>query len=514
MPAQANKINFVVAGLMLGILMSSMDNTIVATSMGTIVSDLGGLGQFVWVTSAYMVTTMAGTPVFGKLSDMYGRKRFFVFGLLLFLIGSILCGLSSSIAQLSMFRAIQGIGGGAIMPIALTILFDLFPQEQRGKISGITGAVFGASSIFGPLLGAVISDHLGWHWIFYVNVPIGAVSCLLIVLFYRESVAHSRQKIDWWGAATLIGSIVCLMFALELGGGEYAWNSGAMIGLFLLFAILFAGFVFAETKAEAPIVSFRMFGNRLYAASNAAAFFYGSGFVIATVYIPIFIQGVFGGSATNSGMILMPMLIAGVVFSQIGGRLTAKTSYRNIMIGSAVLFSAGMFSFSTLSPASSRFLTTMFMIVTGMGVGMSMSVLTQSAIHHFEMRQRGAATSSVVFLRSLGMTIGITVFGIVQRNSFAGKLAEAFGTAAGIPDGAALDPRSALTPEKRVQIPPQALDKIVDALASSIAHTFLWALVPAALATVSVLLMSGDRASAATRKASKMEITSAENQSS
>lgn len=199
MVSNNSKIGFVVAGLMLGILMAAMDNTIVATAMGTIVSDLGGLDKFVWVTSAYMVAVMAGTPIFGKLSDMYGRKRFFIFGLIVFLIGSALCGLSQNIVQLSIFRAIQGIGGGALMPIAFTIVFDIFPPEKRGKMSGLFGAVFGTSSIFGPLLGAFITDSIGWHWVFYINVPIGIVSFAFIVFFYKESVEHSKQRIDWGG---------------------------------------------------------------------------------------------------------------------------------------------------------------------------------------------------------------------------------------------------------------------------------------------------------------------------
>jgi EmrB/QacA subfamily drug resistance transporter len=492
-------IRVAIAGLMLGILMSSMDNTIVAASMSTIVSELGGLDKFVWVTSAYMVSSMAGTPIFGKLSDMYGRKRFFVFGLVLFMIGSSLCGMAANIVQLSVFRAIQGIGGGAILPIAITILFDIFSPEERGKISGVTGAVFGASSIFGPLLGAIVTDHFGWHWVFYMNLPLGVVSCASIVFFYKESVTHTRQKIDWWGAAALVGTIVSLMFALELGGAAYAWSSTPIIGLLAAFVVLLAAFVLAETRAEAPIVSFGMFRSRLFAASVAAAFLYGSGFVVATVYVPLFIQGVFGGSATNAGIILMPMLVSGVLFSQIGGRLTNKTSYRRLMIGSALLFAIGVFALSTLSPASSRLLTSVYMVVTGAGIGVSMSVLTQSATHPFDIRQRGAATSSVMFLRSLGMTIGITVFGILQRNGFAAKLAAAFGGA--VPGGnAALDPRSALTPGKRAELSPHTLSAVVDALSSSIAHTFAWALIPAALAAVAVLLMPGDRAAAAGRQ--------------
>ncbi|UUZ95310.1 MFS transporter [Paenibacillus sp. P25] len=187
----------------------------------------------------------------------------------------------------------------------------------------------------------------------------------------------------------MIGSVICLMFVLELGGTRYAWDSGILISLSIVFAVLLAGFVLAERKAEAPIISFSMFGNRLYAASVAAAFFYGTGFVTATVYVPIFIQGVFGGSATRSGMILMPMLIAGVLFSQLGSRLTTKTSYRNLMIGSALLFGAGMYLLSTLPSETSRWMTTFFMIVTGMGIGVSMSVLMQSAVHPFDLRRRG-----------------------------------------------------------------------------------------------------------------------------
>jgi EmrB/QacA subfamily drug resistance transporter len=491
MNAKDSKIGFVVTGLLLGILMSAMDNTIVATAMGTIVAELGGFEQFVWVTSAYMVAVMAGTPIFGKLSDMYGRKRFFIFGLVVFLLGSVLCGTAQSIVQLSVYRAIQGIGGGALMPIAFTIVFDLFPPQKRGKMSGLFGAVFGISSIFGPLLGAYITEYISWHWVFFVNVPLGIVSFIFIAFFYKESVEHSKQRIDWWGAATLVGAVISLMFALELGGSKYAWDSAAIIALFVSFALLFAIFLFVETKAAEPIISFNMFKQRLFATSNALALCYGATFIVATIYIPIFVQGVFGGSATNSGMILMPMMIGSVFGSQVGGMLTTKTSFRNIMFVSVAFFIAGIYTLSTLSMDTPRYMLTSFMILTGFGVGFSFSVLSMAAIHHFDMRQRGAATSTNSFLRSFGMTVGISVFGIIQRNSFTSSMSEWAGSGAG--GGFPSDPRAALSPESRASIPQPVLDKIAEALSSSIAQTFLWALVPAVLAALFVFLMPNDR---------------------
>ncbi|HEY4432550.1 MAG TPA: MFS transporter, partial [Paenibacillus sp.] len=302
MHTKESNLKLVVIGLLLGILMSAMDNTIVASAMGTIVSDLGGLDKIVWVTSAYMVMVMAGTPIFGKLSDMYGRKRFFMFGLIVFLIGSALCGTATSITQLSIYRAIQGIGGGALMPIAFTIVFDIYPPEKRGKLTGLFGAVFGISSVLGPLLGAYITDYVGWQWVFYINLPLGVIALFLIATSYKESISHAKQRIDWGGAFTLVGAIICLMFALELGGNQYAWDSSVILGLFAGFAVLLLAFILIERVAAEPVISFAMFSKRLFATSSVTALFYGSAFIVATIYIPIFVQGVFGGSATNSGL--------------------------------------------------------------------------------------------------------------------------------------------------------------------------------------------------------------------
>ncbi|GGF65261.1 MFS transporter [Paenibacillus albidus] len=491
MHTKDSNLKLVVVGLLLGILMSAMDNTIVAAAMGSIVSDLNGLDKIVWVTSAYMVMVMAGTPIFGKLSDMYGRKRFFIFGLVVFLIGSALCGLAGSITQLSIYRAIQGIGGGALMPIAFTIVFDIYPPEKRGKLTGLFGAVFGISSVLGPLLGAYITEYAGWQWVFYINLPLGIIAFILITMFYKESVNHSKQRIDWGGAFSLVGAIICLMFALELGGNQYPWGSSTILGLFAGFAVLLLAFIFIERAAAEPVISFAMFRQRLFATSSVIGLFYGSAFIVATIYIPIFVQGVYGGSATNSGLILMPMMIGTVIGSQSGGLLTTRTSFRNIMLLSVVFFIAGIYSLSTLSPDTSRLMLNVFMALTGFGVGFSFSVLSMSSIHHFDIRKRGSATSTSTFMRSLGMTLGITIFGIIQRNSFTNRLNEGFG--GGEQSAAFSDPRAALSPEARAQIPEPVLKTISGALSGSVAQTFLWAIIPAVLGLVFILLMPKDR---------------------
>ncbi|MEJ9212032.1 MDR family MFS transporter [Bacillus smithii] len=497
MRKKETKITWVVAGLLLGIFVAAIDNTIVATAMATIVADLGGLDKFVWVTSAYMVAEMAGMPIFGKLSDMYGRKRFFIFGLIVFLSGSMLCGIAQNIVQLSLFRAIQGIGGGALVPIAFAIMFDLFPPEKRGKMGGFFGAVFGLSSIFGPLLGAYITDYFDWRWVFYINIPIGLLSFFFVTFFYRESPVHAKQKIDWWGVVTLVPSIICLMFALELGGNQYEWSSKVIIGLFSAFTVLFLLFLYVETKAKEPIISYHMFRKRLFAASNLVGFFSGATYIVATVYIPIFIQGVIGGTATNSGLVLLPMMLATTVSAQLGGFLANKMSYRNVMIIFTSIFIIGMFLLSTLTVHTSRLVITLYMIITGLGVGASFSVLGMAAIHHFQHKDRGAASSTNSFLRSLGMTIGVTVFGIIQRNLFKHNLTDTFSGMTQAPQNLNFkDPRAILSPDTRSHIPEPVLDKITSALSSSIAHTFIWSLIPALLTLLFVMFMTNDQLSA------------------
>lgn len=496
MKKMQNKLGIILGGLFLSILMASMDNTIVATAMGTIVGQLGGLDKFVWVTSAYMIAEMAGMPIFGKLSDMYGRKRFFIFGILMFMIGSALCGTAESIVQLSIYRAIQGIGGGALMPIAFTIMYDVVPPEKRGKLIGLFGAVFGMSSIFGPLLGAYLTDYIKWEWIFYINLPLGLIAFAMIAFFYKESVQHTKQRIDWWGAILLVGAVVCLMFALELGGKQYAWGSVTILSLFAGFALLAVLFVIAERRAVEPIITFPMFQNRLFTTSNLIGMLSGAAFIVASVYIPIFIQGVLGGSATNSGLVLLPMMIGTVVTATGGGILMNKLSYRTIMILTLLLLVVGISLLTTLSADSSRLTITVYMILIGLGIGASFSVLTNAALHAIPGSQRGAASSTLNFLRSLGMTLGITAFGIIQSHTLTSKMSDAFsgGGQGAMPKNFNFsDPHALLDPATRTQIPDQVLGQITDGLSSSIVITFAWGLVPAVLALAAAFMMSKEK---------------------
>ncbi|MEK6991972.1 MDR family MFS transporter [Paenibacillus sp. FSL K6-1566] len=487
---QTSRLSVVLAGLLLSILMASMDNTIVATAMGNIVGELGGLDHFVWVTSAYMVAELAGMPIFGKLSDMYGRKRFFIFGMIVFMLGSVLCGTAGSITELAIYRAVQGIGGGALVPITFAIMYDTVPLEKRGKLMGLFGTVFGLSSIFGPLAGAYITDHIAWQWVFYINLPLGVLAFLMVTGFYRESHARSKQPIDWAGAVTLLTGVICFMLALELGGKQLAWDSWMLLGLFAAAAVMLVLFILAERRAKEPIISFGLFKNKLYSTSVLCGLFSGGSFIVASVYIPIFVQGVLGGSATSSGLVLLPMMLGSVITATVSGFLMTKVSYRNIMIPTLVLFAGGMVLASTLTAESDRFIVTLYMILIGLGIGGSFSVLSTAVMHGLSYTKRGMASSTFNFTRSVGMTIGITVFGLIQSRTFQQSLTTGEGTKDLVKEGLSLsDPHVLLSPDTRTLIPTDLLKPISEQLASSIAATFAWAIIPAVLALTAAMLM-------------------------
>lgn len=488
--------NLVLTGLLLAMFMAAIDNTIVATALGTIVSDIGGMDKISWIMSAYIVATMAGMPLFGKLSDMYGRKIFFIAGLTIFLIGSILCGLAVSVEQLIVFRAIQGIGGGALMPIAFTIVYDVFPADKRGKMIGLLGAVFGIASVAGPLLGALITDNFGWGWIFYINLPLGIIVFALVMVNYKESLNRMKQKIDWLGAGTLLIAILSLMFALEMGGNQYAWGSGMILSLFASFIIFFVIFCIVEMKAAEPIIPFFLFKGRLFASAQILAFLYGATFIILITYLPIYIQSVYGATAMGAGLVLMPLLLGVVGGSASGGIFLTKTSYRNLMVLSVITYFAGMFLLSSLDPESSRTLLTIYMVIVGYGMGFSFSLLPTASLHNLAPQYRGTANSTNSFMRTLGMTIGVTIFGSIQSKLLTSNLTEGFKEVGqGTPDAFSKsdDLSQIFEPAIREKIPSEILDVIVHAMSHSITHIYLLALIPIGIAFLFVYLMGGAR---------------------
>ncbi|WP_206832601.1 MDR family MFS transporter [Alicyclobacillus fructus] len=478
--------SLVVLALLLGIFVAAMDNTIVATATGNIVAHLGGLEQIVWITAAYMLTEMAGMPIFGKLSDMYGRKRFFMFGIAAFLIGSVLCGTAQNMTELAIYRAIQGIGGGALMPIAFTIIFDVVPPKEQGKFSGLFGAVFGMASIFGPLLGAYITEHWSWRIVFYINVPIGVVAFLLILFAYRESARHGRQAIDWLGIFTLVPGVTALTFALEFGGQTYPWNSAPILTGFTVAAALLSLFFVVEMRAQEPVVSLHLFRKRSIAVSNVAGILSGSAYIVAVVWVPIYVQGVRGGSPIDAGLFLLPMMVGSSVTAAMGGRFASRAPYRTVLLPFAIVFGLGIALLLGLGPSTPTWLVILDMAVVGIGIGPFFSVTGMAAMSDLDARNRGAGSSTNSFVRELGMTVGIVIYGAIQKHAFAHQVAEAF---QGVPQARAfshMDPRAIMSPQTRMQIPDFVLQKLVDELNQSIHSAFFWDLIPCLLTVAAV----------------------------
>ncbi|GAX89420.1 MDR family MFS transporter [Effusibacillus lacus] len=469
-------VKWTVAAMMLALLLASLDQTIVATAMPTIVAELKGMEIYSWVFTSYMLTMTTIMPIVGKLSDMYGRKLFFLLGLGVFMAGSALCGTADSMFELVIYRGLQGLGAGSIMPTAFTIIFEIFPPEKRGRMQGIFGTVFGISSVFGPSLGAYITEFFSWEWIFYINLPLGIVSfgILMFSLVETKAAGHS-PKVDYLGAGTMAVSVITLLLALVLGGKEYEWSSWQVLGLFAI-SLLFLGFFLqVERRAKEPMLPLSLFRKRVIAVVSAVTFLQGAAMMGGATYIPLFVQGVLGGSAANAGNILTPMMLSLVVGSTVGGLVMRKYTYRTITLTAMAVMSLGAFLLTRLNMTSSSFEVILYMIIFGLGTGPLMPVTTTAVQGVVEPTQRGVATSSVTFFRSIGGTVGVAIMGTIVTMTMTHSLAQQI---TGLPVNEALlkDPQVLLEPAARMAIPAPVLTILQNSLAQAISNVFLFSL--------------------------------------
>lgn len=416
MSQQTNR-RMVTIAMMVAVFLVAIDVTVVSTAMPHIVRELQGLNLYSWVFAIYTLTTSVTTPIYGKLADLFGRKVIFNIGVVLFVLGSVLSGLSHSMQELIWFRAFQGIGAGAVMPITFTIIGDLYPGEQRARMQGVFSGVWGIAGLLGPLVGGLFVDHFSWRWIFYINVPVGAVSLFLVTMFLHETFERKLKKIDYWGALVFTAAISSLLYALLNGGTNYAWGSSTIILLFVAAVVGIGLFVWIEAKVEEPMLPLSLFKNPVIAVSNIVGFLISFVLIGVNVYLPMWIQSILNHSATSSGLTLMPMSFAWPLASTFAGRYMYKIGSKFTALIGVVLVSVGTAWTLAIQLNSPYWYFVGLMIVIGLGMGYAVTpttVLIQSAVGW---QMRGAATASNTFVRSLGQTIGITILGSLFNTS-------------------------------------------------------------------------------------------------
>ena len=408
----------VTIAMLVSILLVAIDTTIVTTAMPHIVQQLSGLNLLSWVFAIYLLTSSVTAPIYGKLADLFGRKSIFIFGISLFVIGSMVSGMAQTMYQLVLFRGFQGLGAGAVLPLTFTIIADLYAGEERAKMQGVFSSVWGVAGLLGPLVGGLFVDHISWRWIFYINVPIGIVAIFLVLSFLHETTLEKTKKtIDYWGAALFTISMGSLLFALISGGQLYAWNSVEIISLFIVAIVFLITFVFVENKAKEPMLPLSLFKIPVIAVSNAVGFVASGVLIGVNVYLPVWIQTLLGHSATSSGLTLMPMSFAWPLASTLAGRFMYKIGSKATAVFGAMLIMAGSAWLLLVNTGSPYWYFVGIMIVIGFGMGCSftpLTVLVQSAVGW---NLRGAATASNTFSRSLGQTMGVAVLGTVFNNT-------------------------------------------------------------------------------------------------
>ncbi len=493
----------VTAALMLGMALAALDTTIVGTALPSIVGKLGGISLYSWVFSVYLLTSTTTVPIYGKLADLYGRKPVFLFGTALFLLGSILCGAAQSMEQLIIFRAIQGLGAGAVLPIVLTIIGDIFELRERARMQGLFSGVWGLSSVIGPAVGGLIVDHFSWRWVFYINIPFGLVSGLLLILFLKENVERKKQKLDYIGTLTLTGAIVALLFALLQGGTSWAWDSLPSIGLFALFIVLTLLFLFQERRFAEPILPLTLFTNRIIAISSIGGIVLGIVMFGITSYVPLFVQGVEGGTATSAGITLGPLLLAWPIAATFSGKIILRYGYYFTAVMGMGLATIGTLMMTFFSTNTALAFIVVSMLVIGAGLGFTSSVFTLAVQNAVPWKLRGVATASTQFVRTIGGTVGVAMMGTILNAQMAVRFPPIFARFA---DVSARLPKSVapanvlLTPEVRAMLPVPFLHQLQSALAQSLFWVYLLVLVLAAVGLATMFLLPRGRADQYTYK--------------
>lgn len=469
----------VLVALLLGMLLSILDGLIVNTAMPTITAQLGGVGQLAWVVTGYTLATAASTPVWGKLGDMYGRKRTYLWSIGIFLAGSALAGTAQSMTALIGFRVVQGLGGGGLMTGAFAIFGDLIPLRERGRYSGMMASTSGVAMVVGPLVGGLITDHLGWRWIFYINLIPGAIAFTMIAALLKLPQRSSTARVDYPGAVLLTAAVVGVALISTWSGGTYAWFSPVIVILALLTVVSALAFGFVERRAAAPMLPLDIFRNVNFSLITLVSFVLGVVMYGAMTFLPIFQQSVQGASATNSGLLLLPVVLAMTLVSLFGRRITRSGRLRRFVVLGSVLITAGLLLLSRMDAGTSRVTTGAFMAVYGIGAGLLMQTTMLIAQNSAERRNLGVATSTATLSRTIGGSIGISLMGVLFNHQIASTVSHGTGaTAAGGHGGVRLD-ASALA---RM---PEALRSLYQhAVAAGAQHVFLFGAAATAIGIV------------------------------